>query len=317
MFSFELLINALVIGILLGGFYAALSIGLSISFGLLDIVNIAHPAFIILGAFVCFIFNSHYGFDPILVGIVFCPVFFILGTLIYRIYYGSFEKTGAEALRGLAFFFGVMFIIEVILIMSFGVDFQMVQAGYIDFKATFGVVDIPFRMFVPFVFAMLMAIGLQWFSSKTFFGRAMQAVAQDSLALRLMGIDPAKIKTIAFGISIATCSIAGALLVIVLLVELGILFLTESFSQMSLVEYSKNPSFTEKENTKQIGELLYTYYFYLFQISGIILLVAMIGSITLTLRDRGQVKRQNISVQNTIEAGKAIEKKKVKLGEGI
>ena len=109
----------------------------------------------------------------------------------------------------------------------------------------------------------------------------------------------------------------GSLLGIVLLVELGILFLTESFSQMSLVEYSHNPVFIEKENTKQIGELLYTYYFYLFQISGIILLVAMIGSITLTLRDRGQVKRQNISVQNTIEAGKAIEKKKVKLGEGI
>ena len=232
MFSFELLINAIVIGILLGGFYAALSIGLSISFGLLDIVNIAHPAFIILGAFICFVFNSHYGIDPILMGIIFSPVFFLLGLLIYRIYYERFEKTGAEALRGLAFFFGLMFIIEVILIMSFGVDFQMVQAGYIDFKATFGVVDIPFRMFVPFVFAMLMAIGLQWFSSKTFFGRAMQAVAQDSLALRLMGIDPVKIKTIAFGISIATCSIAGALLVIVIPIEpsVGRLYIGQVFA---------------------------------------------------------------------------------------
>ena len=220
------------IGILLGGFYAALSIGLSISFGLLDIVNIAHPAFIILGAFICFVFNSHYGIDPILMGIIFSPVFFLFGLLIYRIYYERFEKTGAEALRGLAFFFGLMFIIEVILIMSFGVDFQMVQAGYIDFKATFGVVDIPFRMFVPFVFAMLMAIGLQWFSSRTFFGRAMQAVAQDSLALRLMGIDPAKIKTIAFGISIATCSIAGALLVIVIPIEpsVGRLYIGQVFA---------------------------------------------------------------------------------------
>ena len=80
MFSFDLLINAIVIGILLGGFYAALSIGLSISFGLLDIVNIAHPAFIIFGAFICFIFNSHYGLDPILVGIIFSPAFFLLGT---------------------------------------------------------------------------------------------------------------------------------------------------------------------------------------------------------------------------------------------
>ncbi len=232
MFSFELLINALVIGILLGGFYAALSIGLSISFGLLDIVNIAHPAFIILGAFVCFIFNSHYGFDPILVGLVFSPIFFMLGTLIYRIYYGSFEKTGAEALRGLAFFFGVMFIIEVILIMSFGVDFQMVQADYIDYKAQFGAIDLPFRMFVPFVIAMIMTIGLQYFSSRTFFGRAMQAVAQDPLALRLMAIDPARIKRIAFGLSLATCSIAGALLVIVIPIEpsVGRLYIGQVFA---------------------------------------------------------------------------------------
>ena len=233
MFSFDLLINAIVIGILLGGFYAALSIGLSISFGLLDIVNIAHPAFIILGAFVCFIFNSHYGFDPILVVLVFAPAFFLLGTLIYRIYYESFEKTGATALRGLAFFFGVMFIVEVLLIIYFGVDFQMVRAPYIDFVPNaFGLVDIPFRMFVPFVIAMIMTLGLQYFSSKTFFGRAMQAVAQDSLALRLMAIDPAKIKRIAFGISLATCCVAGALFVIVMPIEpsIGRLYIGQVFA---------------------------------------------------------------------------------------
>ena len=232
LFSFELLANAIAIGILLGGFYAALSIGLSISFGLLDIVNIAHPAFIILGAFVCFTFNSQFGFDPILVGIVFAPAFFLLGTLIYRIYYESFEKTGATALRGLAFFFGVMFIIEVFLIIYFGVDFQMVQAEYIDYKLSFGYVDIPFRMFVPFVIAMLLTLGLQYFSSKTFFGRAMQAVAQDSLALRLMAIDPAKIKRLAFGISLATCSVAGALFVIVMPIEpsVGRLYIGQVFA---------------------------------------------------------------------------------------
>ena len=232
MFSSELLLNASVIGIFLGGFYAALSIGLSITFGLLDIVNIAHPAFIILGAFICFIFNSHYGLDPILIGIIFAPAFFLLGLLIYRIYYERFEKIGAEPLRGLAFFFGLMFIIEVILIMSFGVDYQMVHANYIDYKATFGVIDIPFRMFVPFAIAMVMAIGLHLFSSRTFFGRAMQAVAQDSLALRLMGINPVKIKMIAFGISLATCSIAGALLVIIMPIEpsVGRLYIGQVFA---------------------------------------------------------------------------------------
>ena len=109
----------------------------------------------------------------------------------------------------------------------------------------------------------------------------------------------------------------GALLGIVLIIELGILFLTKSFSENSLSKFVESPMMNEVENTKLIGQVLYTDYFYLFQISGLILLVAMVGSITLTLRDRGQVKRQNISQQNYINANNAIEKKKVKLGEGI
>ena len=109
----------------------------------------------------------------------------------------------------------------------------------------------------------------------------------------------------------------GALLGIVLIVELGILFLTKSFSENSLSQFVQSPQINEVENTKLIGQVLYTDYFYLFQISGLILLVAMVGSITLTLRDRGQVKRQNISFQNFIDAKNAIEKKKTKLGEGI
>ncbi len=232
MFSFELLINAIVIGILLGGFYAALSIGLSLSFGLLDIVNIAHPTFIILGAFICYIFNTTYGFDPILVGLVFIPAFFLLGNLIYIVYYHRFEKTGAEALRGLAFFFGLLFIIEVSLIIGFGVDHRMVQADYIDWKFSLGSVDFPFRLLVPFVIAMIMTLGLQYFSSHTFFGRAMQAVAQDSLALRLVAINPVKIKRIAFGISLATCSIAGALMIIVIPIEpsVGRLYIGQVFA---------------------------------------------------------------------------------------
>ena len=109
----------------------------------------------------------------------------------------------------------------------------------------------------------------------------------------------------------------GALLGIVLMIELGILFLTKSFSENSLSKFVELPIMNEVENTKLIGQVLYTNYFYLFQISGLILLVAMVGSITLTLRDRGQVKRQDISQQNYLDANDSIEKKKIKLGEGI
>ena len=109
----------------------------------------------------------------------------------------------------------------------------------------------------------------------------------------------------------------GALLGIVLVMELGILFLTDTSSNINNSNATFNPKIYETENTKMIGEILYTKYFYLFQICGIILLVAMIGSITLTLRDKGGVKRQDIDNQNSVDALNAIEKKKVKLGDGI
>ena len=109
----------------------------------------------------------------------------------------------------------------------------------------------------------------------------------------------------------------GALLGIVLVIELGILYLTDTASNIINSNSSLEPKIYEIENTKMIGEILYTKYFYLFQICGIILLVAMIGSITLTLREKGGVKRQNIDSQNSVDALNAIEKKKVKLGDGI
>ena len=109
----------------------------------------------------------------------------------------------------------------------------------------------------------------------------------------------------------------GALLGIVLVVELGILYLTDTSSNINSSLSSLEPSINELENTKMIGLILYTKYFFLFQICGIILLVAMIGSITLTLREKKGVKKQNINEQNYLDSSKAIEKKKIKLGEGI
>src|SRR5512144_2346191 len=114
-FPVELLIHAIVAGLLLGGFYAAVTAGVSISFGILDIVNIAHPAFIILGSYIAYIANQRLGLDPILVSILVLPAFSYLRSLIEPLCYVSFEKRGQEALRGLAFFFGLLFVTEVVL----------------------------------------------------------------------------------------------------------------------------------------------------------------------------------------------------------
>ena len=74
--SADLLVNALVAGLLLGGFYAAVTVGISVSFGILDIVNIAHPAFIILGSYIAYIVNTRLGIDPIIAAIVLSPAFY-------------------------------------------------------------------------------------------------------------------------------------------------------------------------------------------------------------------------------------------------
>jgi len=217
--SLDLLGNAVVSGLLLGGFYAAVTIGVSISFGMLDIVNIAHPAFIILGSYIAYIANTSFGIDPILAAVIALPAFYLLGAGVYQVYYLSFERRGDEALRGLAFFFGLLFITEVMLVLVFGVDYRLVDAPYIGTSLHLGIVDLPLRLLVPCVVALIMVGGLQVFMSRTFLGRAILAVAQDQLALRLMAANPTRIKRIAFGLSIATASIAGAVLIVIQPVE--------------------------------------------------------------------------------------------------
>jgi branched-chain amino acid transport system permease protein len=214
-FSTALVLNAIVAGLLLGGFYAAVSVGISISFGMLDVVNIAHPAFIIVGSYIAFIVNERFGFDPILVSIVLSPLFFALGMLIYRVYYLCFERRGQESLRGLAFFFGILFITEVTLLLIFGVDYRLVETRYTSTTLHLGVVDFPLRLVVPFAVSLAMVVGLQVFLSHTFFGRAVLAVAQDQLALRLMAVNPVRVKESAFALSIATAGIAGAFLIVI------------------------------------------------------------------------------------------------------
>src|SRR5919199_4925567 len=167
---YELFINAIIAGLLLGGFYAAVTIGVSISFGILDIVNIAHPAFIILGSYIAYIVNSRTGLDPIVVSIAMFPAFYVLGAAIYQVYYLSFEKRGQEALRSLAFFFGLLFVTEVTLILVFGVDYRYVEATYIGPTLRFGFVDLPLRMLVPCVISLILLAGLQLYLSRTFMG---------------------------------------------------------------------------------------------------------------------------------------------------
>jgi branched-chain amino acid transport system permease protein len=107
----------------------------------------------------------------------------------------------------------------VVLILTFGVDYRYVEAPYIGPTWRIGFLDLPLRMLVPCVVALILVAALQLLLTHTFIGRAIMAVAQDQLALRLLAVNPVRIKRIAFGISIATAALAGALLIIIQPIE--------------------------------------------------------------------------------------------------
>ncbi len=211
----NLLANAAVAGLLLGGFYAAVAVGIEIAFGMLDIPNLAHPAFVILGAFAVWLLNSYFGIDPLLAGVIAAPAFFLLGVGLYQAYHALFERHGQTSLQGLAFFFGILFITEVGLVMAFGADYRSVHTGYGGTTFTILGIDLPARMLVAFVVALVLIGGLHLFLGRTFLGRAVRAVSQDRLALQLMGISPYRIKMMASGIAMASAAIAGSLLIII------------------------------------------------------------------------------------------------------
>ena len=233
MFSIDLLRDAVVLGVLLGCFYAAVSVGLSISFGLLNVPQVAHPAFLVLASYGVYLLNDSYDIDPLLAGLIITPLFFLLGFVAYRLYYETFEKRGSDAdVRGIAFFFGIAFIIEVLIILQFGVDQRSVTAPYIGKAWRILDMRIPIRQLVAFGVALALTVSLVAYLSKTFMGRAIRAVAQDEEGLRLMGANPVRIKQFAFGIATAVLGLAGALLIIVAPVDptLDRLYIGRTFS---------------------------------------------------------------------------------------
>src|SRR5689334_12092269 len=148
--------------------------GLSVAFGLLDVPHIAHPAFVIVGAYATWLLTQH-GFDPLVAGVLLMPLFFFAGLAVYRFYHAVFERRGADAgLRGLAFFFGLAFIVEVALILAFGVDQRMVEANYIGRSLALGELRLPLRMLVAFGVALLLTGALSLYLSVTFTGRSIK-----------------------------------------------------------------------------------------------------------------------------------------------
>jgi branched-chain amino acid transport system permease protein len=204
-------INIIIQGALLGGFYALFAIGLSMSFGIMRLVNIAHGDLIVLSAYVALVVTQTAGLDPFLSLLLVVPVMFVLGYALQR---GLLNQTLAGGLLPpLLVTFGISIIIQNGLLQVFGAYDHRLQEGAIETASLHlpGELSVGVYPLVVFAVAVLAIGGLQLLLYRTRLGRAFRAVSDDAGTAELMGIDNLKLYALALGIAMIFTALAGVL----------------------------------------------------------------------------------------------------------
>jgi branched-chain amino acid transport system permease protein len=207
-------LNTIIQGILLGGIYALFAIGLSLSFGIMRLVNIAHGDLIVLSAYVALVVGQGTGLDPITSLVIVVPAMFALGYAIQR---GLLNRTlSGGLLPPLLVTFGISIIIQNGLLEGFGAYTQRLKLGAIETASLQLPGGISIGVYPLMVFGVaLLALGsLQLLFYRTGLGRAFRAVSDDADTAELMGVDNRKLYAIALGIAMIFTAIAGVLFAI-------------------------------------------------------------------------------------------------------
>jgi branched-chain amino acid transport system permease protein len=203
----QLIIN----GLLLGGIYALISIGLTLIFGVIEIINFAHGEFLMLSMYASFWLFRLYGVDPYLSLIIVIPLFFGIGLVMQRAIIQPLLE--APSINQVFATVGVSLALQNVALVLWKADFRTVETGYSSL--TFNVRDlmISFPRAVAFGVSLAIIALLFWYLKKTYTGKAIRALAQQRRAAMLVGINVYKTYRIAFGIGLACVGAAGAILI--------------------------------------------------------------------------------------------------------
>jgi branched-chain amino acid transport system permease protein len=195
-------------GVLRGGLYGLMALGMALVWGVLNIVNLAHGAFIMLGGYIVyFLFAA--GFDPLASLPVAMLAMFALGYLVQR---GVLNLIVRSALLNtLLFTFGLDVVLTYLAQLFFTADYRTINPSYAGANDTVAGITIPFAPFAAFIAAIVLAVLLYLLLNRTRLGRAIRATAQNLDAARLYGVDPRNIYAVTFGIGAALAGAAGGL----------------------------------------------------------------------------------------------------------
>jgi branched-chain amino acid transport system permease protein len=202
-------IQSVVNGVMIGGIYALIAVGLTLIFGVMNVINFAHGEFVMLGMFVTYLVYLLVGMDPIVSLLISVPIMFCLGVLIQRTLIARVVGLPDESQILLTLGLSVLLINLTLLIM--GADPHSIKTPYKFSSIQIGPILIVLPRFIAFSVAMIASAVLWLFLSRTELGRGLRAVAEKREVATLMGINPKKMHWLAFGIGIALAGAAGTL----------------------------------------------------------------------------------------------------------
>ncbi len=230
----QLIIN----GLLLGGVYALISIGLTLIFGVLEIINFAHGEFLMLAMYGSYFLFQLYGIDPYLGMLIIVPVFFVIGVAVQRTTIQPILN--APPLNQIFMTVGLSMVLQNAALFFWTADYRTVKTGYSALTLKTSGLIISFPRLTAFLLAMAIIAALLVYLKKTYTGKSIRALAQDRKAAMLMGINVYRTYQIAFGIGIACVGAAGAMLIPVYFVfpSVGALFVLIAFVVVILGGYN-------------------------------------------------------------------------------
>jgi branched-chain amino acid transport system permease protein len=208
--SFSNLATPIVMGILLGGLYSLIALGLSLVFGVMKLINVAHGDLVLLSSYLAFALFTGLGIDPILSLVIGIPVLFGLGFLIQTYLMNRSFKTSMEAPLIIAF--GLSIIFQNVYQIIWSPMSRGLNASYALKSFTLGNLHIPLVYIMDFGVAIIVMLFLREFLRRTYLGKAINAASQDRVAAHLMGINTNRVYAFAFAIAMAFAAIAGVFL---------------------------------------------------------------------------------------------------------
>jgi branched-chain amino acid transport system permease protein len=206
-------VQLVILGLLAGGVYVAVGVGFGLVWGVLNIVNLAHGALVIVGGYLTWQLFTAFGLDPFLTLPLDAVALFVLGYALQRGVINRIMR--APLLFTFLLTFGVNLVIVNILLMIFGSDFRSVTPSYSGQGLEFGSIVIPYVRLASLAAAILLAAGLAFVLNRTRIGLAIQAISSDRDAAQLVGIDLRHAYAVTYGLGAACAGVAGGLIALI------------------------------------------------------------------------------------------------------